>query len=90
MPWSDADGRREAETALRTMGSAQTLDVWWLDVGPLTLPMHDALCSAIEAGNPTAAEGAALALIEQAERDLADRLNLEQSSKSTHSAPEKK
>jgi GntR family transcriptional regulator, galactonate operon transcriptional repressor len=44
--------------------------------GPaFSLPMHEAVCVAIEAGDPVAAERAALVLIEQAEADLQDRLN---------------
>ena len=44
--------------------------------GPaLTLPMHEAVCLAIEQRDPVAAERAALALIEQAEADLEDRLS---------------
>ena len=43
--------------------------------GPLfSLPMHEALCIAIERGDADAAERAALALIEQAEIDLNDCL----------------
>ena len=40
-----------------------------------SLPMHDALCRAIEDGDAVAAERAALALIEQAEADLKTRLS---------------
>lgn len=44
--------------------------------GPaFSLPMHDALCRAIEDGDAVAAERAALALIEQAEADLKTRLS---------------
>jgi DNA-binding FadR family transcriptional regulator len=43
--------------------------------GPaFSLPMHEAVCKAIEKGDPVAAERAALVLIEQAEADLRDRL----------------
>lgn len=43
--------------------------------GPaFSLPMHEALCCAIEAGDAVAAERAALVLIEQAESDLTQRL----------------
>lgn len=43
--------------------------------GPaVSLPMHKALCDAIDAADPKAAEQAALVLIEQAERDLNERL----------------
>jgi DNA-binding FadR family transcriptional regulator len=43
--------------------------------GPaFSLPMHEAVCRAIEAGDAEAAERAALVLIEQAETDLRDRL----------------
>jgi DNA-binding FadR family transcriptional regulator len=43
--------------------------------GPaFSLPMHEAVCVAIEAGDPVAAERAALTLIEQAESDLQNRL----------------
>lgn len=45
--------------------------------GPaFSLPMHDDLCRAVESGDPVAAERAALALIEQADNDLAVRLSL--------------
>ena len=47
--------------------------------GPaFSLPMHEALCLAIEAGDAAAAERAVLTLIEQAERDLRDGLGLRQ------------
>jgi len=39
-----------------------------------SLPMHEAICVAIENGDVQAAERAALVLIEQAETDLRDRL----------------
>ena len=39
-----------------------------------SLPMHEALCRAIEAGDAAAAENAVLSLIEQAEEDLKARL----------------
>jgi GntR family transcriptional regulator, galactonate operon transcriptional repressor len=43
--------------------------------GPaFSLPMHEAVCVAIEKGDAEAAERAALVLIEQAEADLRDRL----------------
>jgi DNA-binding FadR family transcriptional regulator len=43
--------------------------------GPeFSLPMHEAVCVAIEEGDAVAAERAALVLIEQAEADLQDRL----------------
>jgi len=43
--------------------------------GPaFSLPMHEAVCVAIERGDADAAERAALVLIEQAETDLVDRL----------------
>jgi len=43
--------------------------------GPaFSLPMHEAVCVAIERGDADAAERAALVLIEQAETDLSDRL----------------
>lgn len=43
--------------------------------GPaFSLPMHEAVCVAIERGDADAAERAALVLIEQAESDLSDRL----------------
>lgn len=38
-------------------------------------PMHQALCQAIEQGNPEAAERAARTIIDQAERDLQERLS---------------
>jgi DNA-binding FadR family transcriptional regulator len=40
-----------------------------------SLPMHEAVCQAIERGDPDAAERAALVLIEQAEQDLRDRIS---------------
>ncbi len=44
--------------------------------GPaFSLPMHEALCIAIESGDEVAAERAALTLIEQAEKDLHARLH---------------
>jgi DNA-binding FadR family transcriptional regulator len=47
--------------------------------GPaFSLPMHEAVCAAIENGDPAAAERAALVLIEQAEADLRDRLHSRQ------------
>jgi GntR family transcriptional regulator, galactonate operon transcriptional repressor len=43
--------------------------------GPaFSLPMHKAVCEAIEQGDADAAERAALVLIDQADADLADRL----------------
>ncbi len=42
-----------------------------------TLPMHEDLCRAIETGDASAAERAAIALIEQAESDLDERLILD-------------
>lgn len=39
-----------------------------------SLPMHEAVCIAIETGDPVAAESAAIILIEQAEADLKDLL----------------
>jgi GntR family transcriptional regulator, galactonate operon transcriptional repressor len=43
--------------------------------GPaFSLPMHEAVCVAIENADPVAAERAALVLIDQAEADLQDRL----------------
>jgi len=48
--------------------------------GPASsLGMHEAVCQAIEAGDPVAAERAALVLIEHAEADLQDRLRLRKS-----------
>lgn len=45
--------------------------------GPaFSLPMHEAICVAIEKADPQAAERAALVLIDQAEADLQDRLRL--------------
>jgi DNA-binding FadR family transcriptional regulator len=41
-----------------------------------SLPLHAALCQAIEQGEETAAERATLRLIEQGERDLLERLDL--------------
>ncbi|MBI3367618.1 MAG: FadR family transcriptional regulator [Burkholderiales bacterium] len=47
--------------------------------GPaFSLPMHEAVCVAIERGDADAAERAALVLIEQAEADLSDRLQARQ------------
>jgi GntR family transcriptional regulator, galactonate operon transcriptional repressor len=44
--------------------------------GPaFSLPMHEAVCVAVERGDPAAAERAALVLIDQAELDLRDRLS---------------
>ena len=44
--------------------------------GPaFSLPMHEAICVAIEKGDAQAAERAALVLIDQAEADLQDRLD---------------
>ena len=40
-----------------------------------TLPMHNTLCRAIEAGDAPAAEAASLRLIEQSEQDLIDLLH---------------
>lgn len=45
-----------------------------------SLPMHEAICIAIEHGDAVAAERAALVLIEQAELDLGDRLKARESS----------
>jgi DNA-binding FadR family transcriptional regulator len=48
--------------------------------GPaFSLPMHEAVCEAIERGDADAAERAALVLIEQAETDLSDRLQARKS-----------
>ena len=48
--------------------------------GPaFSLPMHEAVCVAIERGDADAAERAALVLIEQAETDLSDRLQARKS-----------
>ncbi|HSI60242.1 MAG TPA: FadR/GntR family transcriptional regulator [Ideonella sp.] len=44
-----------------------------------SLPMHEAICVAIENGDAEAAERAALVLIEQAEADLGDRLQARKS-----------
>lgn len=44
-----------------------------------SLPMHEALCVAIEQGDADAAERAALLLIDQAEADLGDRLQARRS-----------
>ena len=41
-----------------------------------SLPMHEALCVAIENGDPAAAEQAVLTLIERAEKDFEDRAAL--------------
>ncbi|WP_066337642.1 FadR/GntR family transcriptional regulator [Azohydromonas lata] len=47
--------------------------------GPaFTLPMHEALCQAIEEADEKAAELASLRLIEQAEADLLEQLQIEQ------------
>ena len=48
--------------------------------GPaFSLPMHEAVCVAIERGDADAAERAALVLIDQAEADLSDRLQARKS-----------
>jgi GntR family transcriptional regulator, galactonate operon transcriptional repressor len=52
-----------------------------------SLPMHEAVCVAIERGDPEAAEHAALVLIEAAEEDLHDLLPPRQSGASAASAP---
>ncbi len=45
--------------------------------GPaFSLPMHEALCRAIEQGDAAAAERASLVLIDQADHDLLERLDL--------------
>jgi DNA-binding FadR family transcriptional regulator len=41
-----------------------------------SLPMHEALCVAIEKGDPAAAEEAVLTLIKRAEKDFEDRATL--------------
>jgi DNA-binding FadR family transcriptional regulator len=48
-----------------------------IEGGPArSLPMHEALCVAIEQGDPQAAEQAALTLIKRAEQDFEDRAAL--------------
>jgi DNA-binding FadR family transcriptional regulator len=52
--------------------------------GPaFSLPMHEAVCVAIETGDAEAAERAALVLIDQAEADLRDRLRSRKSHRSS-------
>jgi GntR family transcriptional regulator, galactonate operon transcriptional repressor len=49
-----------------------------IEGGPArSLPMHEALCVAIEQGNAPAAEQAVLILIERAEKDFDDRAALD-------------
>ncbi|SAL26443.1 GntR family transcriptional regulator [Caballeronia choica] len=50
-----------------------------IEGGPArSLPMHEALCIAIEKGDPVAAEAAVLTLIHRAEKDFEDRAALNQ------------
>ena len=48
-----------------------------------SLPMHEALCVAIEKGDEAAAEAAVLTLIERAEKDFEDRDKLRQTANDT-------
>jgi len=48
-----------------------------------SLPMHEALCVAIEQGDEAAAEAAVLTLIERAEKDFEDRDKLRQTANDT-------
>ncbi|MHB9835586.1 FadR/GntR family transcriptional regulator [Paraburkholderia terrae] len=48
-----------------------------------SLPMHEALCVAIEKGDEVAAEAAVLTLIERAEKDFEDRDKLRQTANDT-------
>ncbi|BFG77355.1 FadR/GntR family transcriptional regulator [Paraburkholderia terrae] len=48
-----------------------------------SLPMHEALCEAIEKGDEAAAEAAVLTLIERAEKDFEDRDKLRQTANDT-------
>ncbi|ALL66814.1 GntR family transcriptional regulator [Paraburkholderia caribensis MBA4] len=48
-----------------------------------SLPMHEALCVAIEKGDEAAAEAAVLTLIERAEKDFEDRDKLRQTANGT-------
>jgi DNA-binding FadR family transcriptional regulator len=51
-----------------------------IEGGPArSLPMHEALCVAIEQGDPVAAEQAVLTLIQRAEQDFEDRAALDRS-----------
>jgi len=52
-----------------------------------SLPMHEAVCVAIEQGDPVAAERAAIVLIEQAEADLHQLMHLRKSEARPAAAP---
>jgi GntR family transcriptional regulator, galactonate operon transcriptional repressor len=66
---------RQMQEAMSAMLQASFKIISEKPGGPAhSLPMHEAVCVAIEAGDPVVAEQAALALIEQAEADLRDRM----------------
>jgi GntR family galactonate operon transcriptional repressor len=68
---------RQMEEAMSAMLQASFKVISQKPGGPaFSLPMHEAVCEAIERGDPDAAERAALVLIEQAEADLRDRTGL--------------
>jgi GntR family transcriptional regulator, galactonate operon transcriptional repressor len=55
-----------------------------IEGGPArSLPMHEALCVAIEQGDAAAAEAAVLTLIERAEQDFKDRAQLDHTANGT-------
>lgn len=66
---------RQMQEAMSAMLQASFKVISEKPGGPaFSLPMHEAVCVAIENGDAEAAERAALALIEQAETDLRDRV----------------
>ena len=66
---------RQMQEAMSAILEASFKFVSGIPGGPaFTLPMHEAVCIAIEKGDAVAAERAALALIDHAEADLRDRL----------------
>lgn len=68
---------RQMQEAMSAILSASFALISEKPGGPAhSLPMHEAVCAAIERGDPMAAERAALVLIEQAELDLRDRLSM--------------
>ncbi len=68
---------RQMQEAMSAMLQASFKVISEKPGGPaFSLPMHEAICVAIERGDAEAAERAALVLIEQAESDLQDRLRL--------------
>lgn len=67
---------RQMQVAMSAILSASFQIVSQKPGGPaFTLPMHEALCEAIERADEAAAERATLRLIEQSERDLEERLS---------------